>query len=94
MDTIFSQLKRLHDNELYEQVQPVVSRLMIVIYLKLWKCRYPEVFIFDWNLMRIFCGNSDLCKEREKTTTLILCTNANSKVYKYVFAGIKIDTFE
>lgn len=27
MDTLFVQLKKLYDNELYDQVQPVVSKL-------------------------------------------------------------------
>lgn len=34
MDTLFVQLKKLYDNELYDQVQPVVSKLMNPIRMK------------------------------------------------------------
>lgn len=30
MDTLFAQLKKLYDNELYDQVQPIVSKFGIL----------------------------------------------------------------
>lgn len=32
MDTLFVQLKKLYDNELYDQVQPVVSKNLMVLW--------------------------------------------------------------
>lgn len=34
MDTLFAQLKKLYDNELYDQVQPVVSELISFLRFK------------------------------------------------------------
>lgn len=33
MDTLFAQLKKLYDNELYDQVQPIVSKLELCVRL-------------------------------------------------------------
>lgn len=34
MDTLFAQLKKLHDNELYDQVQPIVSKFNNIVITK------------------------------------------------------------
>lgn len=40
MDTLFAQLKKLYDNELYDQVQPIVSKFQFFLLVK-WNNKEP-----------------------------------------------------
>lgn len=43
MDTLFAQLKKLYDNELYDQVQPIVSKCNFLIKFVITKKKVPGI---------------------------------------------------